>query len=215
MTKHSVMSATEARVHFGELMRRVRNGEIVTIERRGKPTAVAMPYVLYHELKTRQEAWEAAEATAHKRRRGEAMTRTVSATEARIHLGEQLQRIENNDVIMIEHEGSLEAVVVSNAEYQRLRNNQKQRDDWWELARRSREALADRERSIDGFIQTRRMEQQTEPDDSQADQRDWRQAFAHVRASMRDENGDEPLDIDDIIHKMREERVAELLDGLR
>lgn len=60
MTKHTAMSATEARVHFGELMRRVRNGEIVTITRRGKPVAVAMPYALYHELKARKEAHDAA-----------------------------------------------------------------------------------------------------------------------------------------------------------
>lgn len=63
MTKQSVMTATEARVHFGELMRRVRNGEIVTITRRGKPAAVAMPYALYHELKARKEARESASAS--------------------------------------------------------------------------------------------------------------------------------------------------------
>lgn len=71
MTKQSVMTATEARVHFGELMRRVRNGEIVTITRRGKPAAVAMPYALYHELKACKAARDAAEGANAYRREGE------------------------------------------------------------------------------------------------------------------------------------------------
>lgn len=77
------------------------------------------------------------------------MNRNVIATEARIHLGEHLQRIENNGVITVEHEGTPEVIVVSTAEYQRLRKNQDQQEDWWELAKRSREAfrrrLGDRE----------------------------------------------------------------------
>lgn len=55
-----VMTATEARVHFGELMRRTRAGETITITRRGKPVAVAMSYALYQELKARKAARDAA-----------------------------------------------------------------------------------------------------------------------------------------------------------
>lgn len=57
-----VMTATEARVHFGELMRRTKAGETITITRRGKPVAVAMSYTLYHELKARKAARDAASA---------------------------------------------------------------------------------------------------------------------------------------------------------
>lgn len=57
-----VMTATEARVHFGELMRRTKAGETITITRRGKPVAVAMSYTLYHELKARKAARAAAAA---------------------------------------------------------------------------------------------------------------------------------------------------------
>lgn len=55
-----VMTATEARVHFGELMRRTKAGETITITRRGKPVAVAMSYALYQELKARRAARDAA-----------------------------------------------------------------------------------------------------------------------------------------------------------
>lgn len=55
-----VMTATEARVHFGELMRRTKAGETITITRRGKPVAVAMSYTLYQELKARKAARDAA-----------------------------------------------------------------------------------------------------------------------------------------------------------
>lgn len=60
-----VMTATEARVHFGELMRRTKAGETITITRRGKPVAVAMSYSLYQELKARRAARDAADASAH------------------------------------------------------------------------------------------------------------------------------------------------------
>lgn len=77
------------------------------------------------------------------------MSKTLSATEARIHLGEHLHRIGNVDVITVEHDGTPEGVVVSITEYQRLLNDSDSREDWWELAERSREAfrrrLGDRE----------------------------------------------------------------------
>lgn len=65
-----VMTATEARVHFGELMRRTKAGETITITRRGKPVAVAMSYAHYHELKARKAARDVAEAA--RQREGDA-----------------------------------------------------------------------------------------------------------------------------------------------
>lgn len=73
MTTYSVMSATEARVHFGELMRRTKAGETITITRRGKPVAVAMSYARYQELKARKAGRDAGETTSAHQRRGEAM----------------------------------------------------------------------------------------------------------------------------------------------
>lgn len=46
------VSATEARVHFGELVRRVgENGETVVVERGGKPAIVVMPVAEYARLR--------------------------------------------------------------------------------------------------------------------------------------------------------------------
>ncbi len=77
------------------------------------------------------------------------MSKTVSATEARIHLGELLDDIERHEPIMVEHAGAAETAVVSTSEYQRLRDDIDQEKDWWSLAARSREAfrsqLGDRE----------------------------------------------------------------------
>jgi prevent-host-death family protein len=66
------MTATEARVHFGELMRRTKAGETITITRRGKPVAVTMSVRLYEELKARKAARDAAEAAARLREGGDA-----------------------------------------------------------------------------------------------------------------------------------------------
>ncbi len=72
-----VMTATEARVRFGELMRRARAGETITITRRGKPVAVAMSYAMYQDLKARKAAREAsadAAAVANRDDEGDATT---------------------------------------------------------------------------------------------------------------------------------------------
>lgn len=77
------------------------------------------------------------------------MNRTVSATEARIHMGALLDDIERDEAITAEREGTVEIVIISAAEYQRLHNDMDQPEDWWDLAKRSREAfrryLGDRE----------------------------------------------------------------------
>ncbi|WP_236630108.1 type II toxin-antitoxin system Phd/YefM family antitoxin [Thermus thermamylovorans] len=45
------LSATEARVHFGEVLRRVGEGEVILVEGRGKPLAVILSPEAYERLK--------------------------------------------------------------------------------------------------------------------------------------------------------------------
>lgn len=47
----NVMSATQARVHFGEVLRRVENNEVITVERGGEPKAVVISIAEYQRLK--------------------------------------------------------------------------------------------------------------------------------------------------------------------
>lgn len=148
------------------------------------------------------------------------MSKRISATEARIHLGVHLDHIDNNDVIIVEHDGAPEAVMIPSVEYQRLWEEENQYEDWWDLAERSRDAFRHQlsGRKVPSAVEIIREggnEQRAEPHFIQPVQGDWKEAFANVRARIRDEVGDKPLDIDEIIHRMREERVAELLDGLR
>lgn len=42
--KPSRVTATEARVHFGEMIRRVESGETLVVERAGQPTAVILSF---------------------------------------------------------------------------------------------------------------------------------------------------------------------------
>lgn len=54
MTLNTV-TATDARVHFGELLQRiVQNGEAVMVERSGKPVAVIMPVEQYDRMRTQE-----------------------------------------------------------------------------------------------------------------------------------------------------------------
>jgi prevent-host-death family protein len=54
-----VMSATEAPVHFGELLRRVvEDDETVVVERGGKPRAVVISLAAYDRLRAGQAAEE-------------------------------------------------------------------------------------------------------------------------------------------------------------
>lgn len=215
MTKQSVMTAMEARVHFGELMRRVRNGEIVTISRRGKPAAVAMPYAFYHELKARKEARESASGSVAESEDDNAMSKRITATEARIHLGAHLDSIDNNGAITVEHEGTPEAVLLSALEAEDLSTVPASVPDWRKCAERSREAfrhqLGDREMpSAVELIREGREER-----DGLDDQEVWRKSLARVRARMKAELGGKTIDFNQIIHDMREERSAQLLDNLR
>ena len=70
------------------------------------------------------------------------MRRTVTATEARVHFGELLRRVvEERTPVVVERGGKPLVVVLSVDEYERLRAGQPESEDWWELARRSREAI--------------------------------------------------------------------------
>ena len=67
------------------------------------------------------------------------MERAMSATEARVHFGEVLRNVvEEETPIVVERGGKPQVVVLSMAAYPRLKSGQKPQLDWWELARRSR-----------------------------------------------------------------------------
>jgi prevent-host-death family protein len=52
-----MVSATEARIHFGELMRRaVEDGEAIIVERGGKPTVVLLSFEEHRRLVKGQQA---------------------------------------------------------------------------------------------------------------------------------------------------------------
>ncbi len=54
MTLNTV-TATDARVHFGELLQRiVQNDEAVLVERSGKPVVVIMPVEQYDRMRTQE-----------------------------------------------------------------------------------------------------------------------------------------------------------------
>lgn len=70
------------------------------------------------------------------------MERTVSATDARIHLGELMRQVvEDRERIIIERGGRPHVVVISVEEYERLVEACEQQRDWRDLVRRSRERV--------------------------------------------------------------------------
>ena len=69
-----VITATEARVHFGEIMRRVvETGTPVIVERDGTAQVVVMSVQTYDQLRqgTQTKDWRALLAQAHERIRAE------------------------------------------------------------------------------------------------------------------------------------------------
>lgn len=68
------------------------------------------------------------------------MEKVISATEARIHFGELMHRVvECDEPIIVERGGKPEVVVLSIAEYNRLRTQK--HGDWLERADRLREQI--------------------------------------------------------------------------
>lgn len=55
MHRKRVLSATEARVHFGEVLRRVEEGEVIVVEGRGRPQAVILSVKAYARLTAGKE----------------------------------------------------------------------------------------------------------------------------------------------------------------
>ena len=102
------------------------------------------------------------------------MSRTMNATEARVHFGELLQHVTKRQLpVVVERGGRPQAIVLPVAEYERLRSGLPKQEDWRTLLAKTR---------------------------------------ALIRAQVAD---GPPLDVDEIIHQMREERDAQLLSNLR
>lgn len=70
------------------------------------------------------------------------MSRTVSATEARIHLGELLDNIERHEAVTVEQSGNAETVLVSHAESDDLSNEPAESPDWRRSLERARASFA-------------------------------------------------------------------------
>ena len=70
------------------------------------------------------------------------MAQKMSATEARAHLGELMRRAaESHEPIIIERGGEPRIVVLSVAEYERLKRAQQQQADWKSLVDQAREQI--------------------------------------------------------------------------
>ncbi len=68
------------------------------------------------------------------------MEKAISATEARVHFGELMRRVvERDESVIVERGGKPEVVILSIAEYKRLRKQN--HDDWLERVDRLREQI--------------------------------------------------------------------------
>jgi len=71
-------------------------------------------------------------------------TRTITATEARVHVGETMRRVaENRETVIVERAGQPQVVILAVEDYQRSQGGDASTDDWWERAMRSRERIAE------------------------------------------------------------------------
>lgn len=72
------------------------------------------------------------------------MTRTITATEARVHFGETMRRVVGDqETVIVERAGKPQVVILATEEYQRLRGEESSTGDWWDRAMRSRERIAE------------------------------------------------------------------------
>jgi prevent-host-death family protein len=98
---HTVMSATEAKLHFGELLRRVSEGrESVLVERGGRPQVVVLSVNAYERLAgvAEDNEWRGRVQQARERIRAEIAGRELPAPEdvlrdVRTERNEQLDRL--------------------------------------------------------------------------------------------------------------------------
>lgn len=72
------------------------------------------------------------------------MERIVSATEARVHFGEMIQRVvDNQEIIIVERSGEPKIVLLSLGQYQRLRAAEEQAPvNWRERVEKARKLIA-------------------------------------------------------------------------
>jgi prevent-host-death family protein len=71
------------------------------------------------------------------------MERIVSATEARVRFGEMIQRVVNNqEIIIVERSGEPQIVLLSLVQYQRLKDAEQAQVDWRERVDKAREQIA-------------------------------------------------------------------------
>ncbi|MEA3377917.1 MAG: type II toxin-antitoxin system Phd/YefM family antitoxin [Chloroflexota bacterium] len=67
------------------------------------------------------------------------MERRISATDARIHFGELMRRVvENQEPVIVERSGEPHVVVISVDQYERLMAAHEEQDDWRELVSQAR-----------------------------------------------------------------------------
>jgi prevent-host-death family protein len=67
------------------------------------------------------------------------MKHTISATEARIHFGELMRRVvEEQEPVIVEHSGKPHVVIISVEAYERLQAEAEAREDWRELVPQAR-----------------------------------------------------------------------------
>ena len=67
------------------------------------------------------------------------MQRTMSATDARIHFGEFMQHVvEQQETVFVKRSGKPHVVVISVDRYERLLAVQKERENWQDLVRQAR-----------------------------------------------------------------------------
>jgi prevent-host-death family protein len=79
---HKIVSATHARIHFGEIMRQARQGPVI-VERDGKPEVVVVSKQAFDELLAGAQpaGWRELLNDAHRRVREEAVYKTMPAPE--------------------------------------------------------------------------------------------------------------------------------------
>ena len=71
------------------------------------------------------------------------MERIVSATEARINFGKMMRKVsEEQQTIIVERSGKPQIVLLSIAEYERLKAAGQYRDSWWDQLLQAREHIA-------------------------------------------------------------------------
>lgn len=67
------------------------------------------------------------------------MDRKISATDARIHFGELMRQVvEEQEPVIVERSGEPHVVVISVDEYERLRAAHQEQEDWRELVSQAR-----------------------------------------------------------------------------